>query len=191
MIPPVTTPARKVDDLIAELAALPGNVKGEIIDGVLYTQPRPRPRHARFASALERYVGGPFDLDDDGPGGWVILVEPGIELPGAPEVAPDLAGWRRERFKWPEEDQPLRLAPDWVCEVLSPSNKTYDRSVKFPFYARMGIEWLWIVEPREHTVDVQRLVQGNWTASGKFSGADAARLEPFAAVEIPLGRLWV
>ncbi|MEW5849237.1 MAG: hypothetical protein AB2A00_10500 [Myxococcota bacterium] len=37
--------ARKLDHTatMADLEALPGNVKGEIIDGVLYTQPRPRP----------------------------------------------------------------------------------------------------------------------------------------------------
>ena len=67
---------------------------------------------------LGRYVGGAFDFDEDGPGGWVILVEPGIELPSAPEIAPDVAGWRRERFAWPEGDEPLRLVSDWVCEAL-------------------------------------------------------------------------
>jgi hypothetical protein len=107
--------ARTLNDLLARLAALPANVKGEIIGGELYTQPRPRARHSRVTSALEHFVGGPFDLDGGGPGGWVILVAPGIELPDAPEVAPDLAGWRRDRFTWPEETESIAIVPDRVC----------------------------------------------------------------------------
>jgi putative transposase len=78
---------------------------------VLYTQPRPRAVHARANTALGRWLGGPYDLDPEGPGGWWILVEPGIELPGSPEVAPDLAGWRRERLSQLPSDEPIRVVP--------------------------------------------------------------------------------
>lgn len=184
--------ARRTDaELWAELEALPANQKGEIIDGELYTMPRPRPRHARVATVLGRYVGGAFDFDEDGPGGWVILVEPGIELPSAPEIAPDVAGWRRERFAWPEGDEPLRLVPDWVCEVLSPSNAAYDRGVKFPFYARAGASWLWVVDPRDRTVEVRKLDGGRWSVIGTFAGDEPMCAEPFDAIEIPLSLLWV
>lgn len=183
--------AKRTDaELWAELQALPSNLKGEIIDGELHVMPRPRPRHMRVATVLGRYVGGPFDFDEGGPGGWVIIVEPGIELPSAPEVAPDVAGCRRERFKWPEDDQPLRLVPDWVCEVLSPSNAAYDRRIKFPFYARVGVSWLWIVDPRDRTVEICRLENGRWSVVGTFAGDESMRAEPFEAVEIPLSRLW-
>jgi Uma2 family endonuclease len=125
---------RKTDDeLRAELAALPEHLKGEIIDGELFVQPRPRFRHARASSFLGHHVGGAFDYDEGGPGGWWILIEPGIELAGAPEVAPDLGGWRRERMPTPPpEGEPLTLVPDWVCEVLSPSNQRWDPLRKFP-----------------------------------------------------------
>ncbi len=41
-------PARKRDTR-AELDALPEGVVGELIEGVLYTFPRRRPRHSRAA----------------------------------------------------------------------------------------------------------------------------------------------
>src|SRR5690242_21716819 len=88
-------PARKVPTM-ADLEALPPGVKGEIIEGVLYTMTRPRSTHQRTILALGAPLHDPFGRGIGGPGGWWILVEPGIELPDTPEIAPDLAGWRRE-----------------------------------------------------------------------------------------------
>jgi len=173
----------------ADLEALPGNVKGEIIDGVLYTQPRPRPRHARVAAALGTALFGGFDSGAAGPGGWWILLEPGIELPGAPEVAPDIAGWRREHL--PElPDEAISIRPDWVCEVLSPSNRAYDRAVKFPFYARVGVPFLWVVDPEARTLEVRRLAEGKWVELSVHADAEVVAAEPFDAVSVELAQLW-
>ena len=178
-------------ELRAQLEALPEGVKGEIIDGELFVMPRPRARHARVNTGIGHFLGGAFNFGGDESGGWVILVEPGIELPGAPEVAPDVAGWRRERFAWPTGDDALRIVPDWVCEVLSPSNARYDRRTKFPFYARVGVSWLWVVDPAERTVEIRKLVDGRWSVLATFADDDAMRAEPFEDVEVPVGRLWV
>jgi Uma2 family endonuclease len=120
-----------------------------------------------------------------------VLALPGIELPDAPEVAPDVAGWRREAFTWPEDDEPIRLVPDWICEVLSPSNAAYDRRVKFPFYARVGVSWLWVADPRDRTIEVRKLLAGHWSVVATFAGDEPTRAEPFDAIEIPLSQLWV
>jgi Uma2 family endonuclease len=183
-------------ELWAELEALPEHLKGEIIDGQLYVQARPRPRHARGIGFLGRFLGGSFDYDADGPGGWWIVPEPGIELPRAPEVSPDLAGWRREALpQLPPEDQPFRTVPDWVCEVLSPSNARYDQQTKAPFYASVGVPWLWLVDTRSRLIEVRRLAAGlatgKWLVEGVFSEEPAARIPPFEAIEIPLHRLWI
>lgn len=90
-------PARRVPTL-ADLEALPSGVKGEIIDGVLYTMTRPRGRHQHTGLLIGAALLGPFHRGAGGPGGWWILPEPGIELPNAPEISPDIAGWRRERL---------------------------------------------------------------------------------------------
>lgn len=182
---------RSEAELKAELDRLPPNVKGEIIAGELYVMPRPRPRHARANAFLGHHIGGAFDFGEGGPGGWIVLVEPGIELPDAAEVAPDLAGWKRERFAWPPEGEPVRLVPDWVAEVLSPSNAAFDRKIKFPFYARVGVSWLWVVDPRDQTIEIRRLDGPHYRIVATFAGDEPMRAEPFDAIEIPLGRLWV
>ncbi len=36
----------------------------------------------------------------------------------------------------------FRLAPDWICEVLSKSTEDIDRGEKMPIYAREGCAML-------------------------------------------------
>jgi Uma2 family endonuclease len=141
---------------------------------------------------LGRHLGGAFDYDDGGPGAWWIAPEPGIELPGAPEVSLDLAGWRLATMPvLPGEDEPIRTVPDWVCEVLSPSNARYDRIKKLPFYARVGVRWCWLVDSRDQTLEVRELEQGAWVVRATASDEALIRLPPFEAIEIPLARLWI
>jgi Uma2 family endonuclease len=184
-------PQATTEELLRQLAELEPSKKGEIIDGELFVQPRPRPRHSRANAFLSRHIGGGFDFDPEGPGGWWILVEPGIELPNAPEVAPDLAGWRRERMPVLVPDEPIRMVPDWVCEVLSPWNTRWDRLKKFPFYARVGVEGLWVVDPAERTLEVRHLRDGQWVVLSTVGDEPSVRLPPFEAIEIPLATLWL
>ena len=50
----------------------PPTMVAEIIRGALHLQPRPRPKHARASSVLGARIGGPFDYDEGGPGGWQL-----------------------------------------------------------------------------------------------------------------------
>src|SRR5207248_4957574 len=119
----------------ADIEALPPNMVGEIIHGVLYANPRPASPHAAAASAIGEELGPPFKRGKGGPGGWVILFEPEVHL-RADILVPDLAGWRRERMPETPLEPFLTLAPDWLCEVLSPSTASFDRKKKLPVYAR-------------------------------------------------------
>lgn len=154
--------------------------EGEIIDGELYVQPRPRARHARVKAVIVGSMHGPYDLDRGGPGGWWLLPEPGIELPGSPEFSPDVAGWRRERLPELPEDEPIRAVPDWVCEVLSPRTRGYDLIKKRPFYARSGVSWLWYVDVEAHTISVSQLRHGEWIEVAVHGDEQGVRLPPSA-----------
>jgi Uma2 family endonuclease len=178
---------------MADLEALPENVKGEIIDGVLYTLPRPRPRHANVESLIDTELKGPFQRGRGGPGGWWILPEPGITLPGSPEFSPDVAGWRRDRLAVLPEDR-IDVIPDWICEILSPSTRGYDQRIKRPFYARIGVGYLWYVDLEGHSLTVSQLQLhegvGRWVELGVYGEDDVVRAAPFDAIEIALGEWW-
>src|SRR5205085_2608797 len=116
------SPAKSPQSVYEQFLAVPADLVAEIIHGALVTQPRPAPRHARAASKLGATLDGPFDSGIGGPGGWFIFDEPELHL-GEHIVVPDLAGWRRERMPQLPDTAFFELAPDWVCEVLSPSTQ--------------------------------------------------------------------
>jgi Uma2 family endonuclease len=174
----------------ADLDALPENVVGEIIDGVLYTHPGPRSVHSDVEGSLISDLRDPFQRGRGGPGGWWILLEPGIELPGSPEVAPDLAGWRKERMPVLPPDHPITVVPDWACEILSPTTRGFDQRIKRPFYARVGVSYLWFIDLDAQTLTVSKLIDGRWSELSVFGDADMVRAEPFDAIEIAIAEWW-
>jgi Uma2 family endonuclease len=183
-------PARKRAQY-EDLAALPSEVRAEIIDGEIATLPAPRPRHSKPQGALRRFIGGPFDDDDGfgGPGGWWIFVEVDVQL-GDDVVRPDLSGWRRERLIEPDT-RPIAVVPDWICEVLSESNEAHDRVTKRALYAKHGVAHYWIVDPEALTLEALTLERGRWVDAGSFDVSATARIAPFESIELPVGRLFL
>jgi len=185
MSQPVRRPATYQDVLDA-----PEHLVAELISGELYTHPRPAPSHATTASVLGMDLGGPFHRGRGGPGGWWILDEPELHL-HEDVLVPDIAGWRRERMPEQPRTAYYEIVPDWVCEVLSTSNARYDQQTKAPFYASVGVPWLWMVDTRSRFIEVRRLVQSKWVVEAVFSEESEARMPPFEAIAVPLHRLWV
>ncbi len=186
--------ARQLDSREAtyeDLLQVPENLIAEIINGQLYTQPRPAPRHARIASVLNGTMGLPFDFGGHGPGGWVFLFEPELHLGPKPHIlVPDLAGWRRERFPALPDTAWIEIAPDWVCEIVSPATNAKDRVDKMPIYATQGVQFLWLVDPDAKTLEAYRLHEGQWLRGGAWAEEAVARVEPFDAIELELKTLW-
>jgi Uma2 family endonuclease len=184
----VTQPAHRYATY-ADLFDLPDNVVGQIIHGQLITQPRPAPKHALASSAIGGAFSNPFQYGRGGPGGWWILDEPELHL--EPHIlVPDLAGWRRERMPSLPDEAYFTLAPDWICEVLSPSTARLDRVSKMPIYAQQGVEWLWLVDPDLHTLEVYRLVKQHWQLEGSWQEADTVQAPPFAEISVNLSDWW-
>lgn len=167
----------------------PDHMIAEIIAGQLQLQPRPAGRHAAVTSALGEELGPPFKRGQGGPGGWLILDEPELHL-DQDILVPDLAGWKRERLPGIGDEAYFVIAPDWLCEVLSPSSEKRDRTAKLRIYAREGISYVWLINPAQRTLEVLRLHEGKWLALGAYSDDDKVRTEPFEAFELNLGILW-
>ena len=171
-----------------DLLAAPAHLVAELINGALITNPRPASRHALASSVLGSELVGPFHRGKGGPGGWILLDEPELHLHGD-VLVPDLAGWRRARMPELPDAPAFELAPDWVCEVLSPSTAAVDRAEKMPIYARERVPHLWLVDPLARTLEAFRLEE-NWMLLGTWRDDARIRGAPFAELELELAGLW-
>jgi Uma2 family endonuclease len=84
----------------------------------------------------------------------------------------------------------LELAPDWVCEVLSPSTQGHDRVRKLPVYRRELVGHVWLVDPRQRTLEVFRLDGDSYRLVATHAEREVVRAEPFQAIELDLSLLW-
>jgi Uma2 family endonuclease len=168
----------------------PEHKVAEILDGELFLSPRPSNRHAAATSRLGISLGSFDDSQGTPPGGWWLLDEPELHL-GDDVLVPDIGGWRRERMPAIPDTPFFALAPDWVCEVLSPSTERIDRVRKLRIYAAAGVAHAWLVNPAERTLEVLRLRDGSWTIVAVWFDTDIVRAPPFDAIELVLQRLWV
>ncbi|ORE98812.1 Uma2 family endonuclease [Aurantimonas sp. 22II-16-19i] len=173
----------------ADLEAVHPHMVAELIDGALVTHPRPAPKHAAAASYLGGEILDAFGRGRSGPGGWIIVAEPEIHL-GRQVVVPDIAGWRRERLPSLPATAYFDTAPDWICEVLSPSTERYDRGIKRRIYARAGVGHMWILDPRAEFLETFILADGRWLVGPTFDNETEVSAEPFDAISFPLTILW-
>lgn len=168
----------------------------ERIRGVKLMSPRPALRHAALATMLVRLLV-PFDQHlsrrkaggGGKGGGWWLLFEPELHL-GQETLIPDLAGWRVERMPQVPDTPYATLAPDWVCEVLSPSTRAIDRYAKMPAYAEAGVAGVWLVDLATKALEVYELSEGTLRLHRKYTGDVRVRARPFERLTIDLGVFW-
>ena len=179
---------------LADLLAIPEHERfHEVVHGELVRKALPTARHAL---AQGKILGSfePFNepIAADRPGGWWLLPEAEVELAPQEIVRPDVAGWRRERLPELPQVSPIRLRPDWVCEILSPSpsSQLRDRVSKFATYREYAVPHYWLVDPEGETLTVHRLTRDGYLVIGTAGRGERIRAEPFEGVEFQVGVLF-
>lgn len=183
---PKSTPATIEDALAA-----PHSDRVELIHGTLVQKAAPAGEHGRAQAHLVRGVGNRFDRRPGGrwPGGWWICTEVDIQL-GGELFRPDLAGWRRERYPESPRGRPVRNRPDWICEILSPSNENVDRVDKLQSYFQAGVPHYWLADPIEQILEVYRRTDLAYALILSAKSGQTIRAEPFDAVELRVDELF-
>ncbi len=82
------------------------------------------------------------------------------------------------------------IAPDWVCEVLSPGTRRIDLYEKRPIYAREDVPYLWLVDPLERGLEAFELRDSQWVLIASLKDDDAVSVPPFEAISFSLADLW-
>lgn len=189
------TAAPKTPTVYERWLAVPEHMTGEIIDGELHIMSRPAPPHLVAASELGIELGIVRRGGGGGPSAWIVLDEPEIHIADN-ILVPDIGGWKRERYEVPQGAAFIEVAPDWICEILSPTTAAKDRVKKMRVYRQWGVRWAWLIDPIARTLEVYRgggegADSGLWVQFAVFEGDTKVRAEPFANDgEIDLARLW-
>jgi Uma2 family endonuclease len=164
----------------------------ELIDGEIVRRPMARFEHALAQSALADEVQ--VLKRKDGPGGWWIVTEISVQYSEHQCPSHDLAGWRKERV--PERPSGIMtLAPDWVCEILSPGHERKDTVHHLLLLQRAAVPNYWILSPEDRTLIVYALDGGAYrlcysVAYRPPETPARARIPPFESIDIDLGYLF-
>jgi len=163
----------------------------ELLAGEIVEKATPSGEHGDAQAGVVGAVRPPYQRAPGrgGPGGWWIATEVEVALPEE-IVRPDVVGWRRERVPERPTGAPVRQRPDWVCEVVSPSNANVDTVKKLRIYHQAGVPHYWLVDPRDATLTSMRWSEDGYTMVLRAEPGETVRPEPFGEIELPVGTLF-
>jgi len=96
---------------------------------------------------------------------------------------PDIVFVKKENFQV-LTDAGVEGTPDFVVEILSPSNAYLDKNQKLRVYARTGVNELWVIDPDARFVDVHFLQQDPLKPARTHREADTFTLPHFPGLII-------
>jgi Uma2 family endonuclease len=183
---------RRPSATFADLAALGDEVRAEIIGGAIVEKASPSAEHGQVQGALGGHLFRRFVRRPGGrwPGGWWIGSEIDVEFASHDLYRHDLVGWRRDRVPDCPTGRPVRIRPDWVCEILSPSNEKRDLVDKLRVLHAAAVPHYWIINPEEKVLVVHRHQPAGYLVVLSASSGETVRAEPFDAVELRTGVLF-
>ncbi|WP_295435121.1 Uma2 family endonuclease [uncultured Thiodictyon sp.] len=155
----------------------------ELIDGEIVKRPMARCEHALVQSHTVVELG-PFDRRG-GPGGWWILTEVSVLYEAHQCPVHDLAGWRKERMP-SRPSGIMEMAPDWVCEIVSPGHERKDTLHHFLLLQRRRVPYYWIIWPEDRALIAYQLDHGAYKVAATIQGQARARVPPFDEAELDL-----
>lgn len=173
---------------IADWMSHPANEGLELIRGTLVEKAAPSSGHADAESAVGATLVGPFQRGRGGPGGWRFFTELHIRL-AAEIFCPDVCAYRRERMPQRVDAAVIDLPPDWICEIVSPSNESHDRVEKRDSYFRALVPHYWLLNPVVGTLEVFRRTDLGYTLVLAAHRGQRVRPEPFDALELAVDEL--
>lgn len=162
----------------ADLDAMPDDGhRYELIDGALIVTPGPQLPHQDVVGNLYVLLRGACP-----PGLKVVLAPFDVVLADDTVVQPDLLVARREQFTRRDLPEPPLLA----VEVLSPSTRRVDRSLKRDRFQAAGVRSYWLVDPEVPSVVVLELVDGGYVEAATAHGDEVVEVvRPFPVRLVP------
>jgi len=169
-----------------------GDVRAEIIHGAIVHKGSPGPRHSMSQGAVVQFTRRRYHRRPGGrwPGGWWIGTEVDVEYALHEICCHDVAGWRRDRLPELPKERPIRIRPDWVCEILSPKSEKRDLVDKMRILREAGVRHYWILNPVSKVLVVHSLEVNGYLVALTAASGETVRAEPLHEVDLPVGVLF-
>ncbi len=162
----------------------------EIINGALVQKAMPSVAHSRSQTQLILELGSFNRRPSRPPGGWWLLTEIHVEYQDHQIHCHDVAGWRRDRVPQMPPGWPVKIRPDWVCEIVSPSHEKRDMVDKPKVLHAAEVPHIWLLNPEEKMLLVQRWSPAGYTTILAASSGQTVRAEPFELIELRVSVLF-
>jgi Uma2 family endonuclease len=134
-------------------------MRHEIIDGVHIVNAAPSTVHQHVSKRLQYQLYTKLELAGLG----VLFNAPvDVQLSEFDVVQPDLVVVLNENVR---KITPIKIkvAPNLVVEILSPSTSELDHTLKKELYERSGVQEYWIVDPFEQNIEQWILTDGKFS----------------------------
>ncbi|HMO12951.1 MAG TPA: Uma2 family endonuclease [Pirellulaceae bacterium] len=168
-----------------EYCLFPDNgYRHEIINGRHFMNPAPSPDHQSVSKYLAHYLFSQIELTLLGK---VFYAPIDVQLGDYDIVQPDLVvilndgAARITKVK-------IVGAPDLLIEILSPSTRKNDFTLKRQLYEQAGVREYWIVDAPKHEVTQLVLINGRYRK--QLVDGDELVFNILPAVKIPLPKIW-
>ena len=179
--------------LVADYFSTPEGERWELIDGVLYHMAAaPSVKH-QIASGNLTGLFRPHIVQRRL--GLLLYAPCAVILPGESAVDPDLlfvSSERRDIITTRACEGP----PDFIAEILSPSNSAHDMAIKRELYARHAVPEYWIIDPIQETVlkltePFIRQGLGAYFAEATYGATDPVSSDSVAGLTVTVADVFV
>lgn len=175
---------------LATFADLEAWDKGyEVVDGQLVRKASPSFEHGGAQASIVRAQAAFHGRRGLG-GGWWIHTEVDVELAPHQIYLPDVAGWRIDVVPERPRGRPVRIPPQWACEVLSASTADRDLGAKLRGYHQAGVGYYWLVDTERQELRVLRRHDHGYRLMLAAGPGELVRAEPFEILELDTGELF-
>lgn len=153
-----TNPVKKVpgEFTLEDYLALPEDVRVELIDGVFYDMAGPHAGHQAIAIQIAHQLMGYVEKNQGPCKPLISPLDVQLDKDDKTVVQPDVIVVCD--LKTMLKNGRVFGAPDFVIEILSPSTRKRDITLKLQKYTTAGVRELWYVDPKNKKVLVYNLM---------------------------------
>ena len=164
---------------------LPEDVRAELIDGQIYYQAAPSRAHQEVLSFLHveiaNYIRARSGSCKVYPAPFAVKLQKDKKNIVEPDISVIC-----DRNKL--TDQGCTGAPDWIIEIISPSNSSHDYIRKLNLYADAGVREYWIVNPQKKSIYVYHLEETQFETTA-YTFQDSVKVNIYEDFSIDFSQL--